>query len=115
MSSLRLPGGVIARIVVRGEDSGDRFCLLTDEVPAGWALRPHRHATESETITVTAGTLRMHVDGKVHELGRGDSVHVPAGVLHDGCVVGDAPVSRVVVFSPAGMEDFFEQLALIEE
>ena len=113
-SSLTLPGGVVARIVVRGQDSDGRFCLLTDELPAAWALPPHRHASERETITVTAGRLQMHVDGELHELGPGDSLHVPAGVVHDGCVIGDAPVSRVIVFSPAGMEHFFERLARVE-
>ncbi len=115
MSVLTLPGGVVARIVVRGEDSDGRFCLLTDEAPVGWTLPPHRHAAESETITVTAGHLQMHVGGELRELGPGDSVHVPAGVVHDGRVISDVPVSRVVVFSPAGMELFFERLATVGE
>jgi hypothetical protein len=66
VDQLALPGGVVARIVVRGEDSDGRFCLLT-------------------------------------------------GVLHDGAAVGDEPVRRVLVFSPAGMERFFKRLSAVED
>ena len=106
---LCLPGGVTAEIVVRSEDSDGRFCLLRDRVPAGWALPPHRHAHESETIVVAAGRLWMRVDGDERVLGPGDSVHVPANVLHEGAT--ETGAERVVVFSPAGMERFFEALA----
>jgi quercetin dioxygenase-like cupin family protein len=112
--ALELPGGVTAQVVVRGEDSDGRFCLLTDRLPAGWSLPPHRHVDESETITVGTGRLWMRVGGEEVVLGPQASVHVPAGVVHEGRVVGEESVARVVVFSPAGMERFFERLAAEE-
>lgn len=108
---LTLPGGVELEIVIRSEDTDGRFCLLTDELPAGWALPAHRHANESETIIVLTGRLRMTIDGVERDVGPGDVVHVPSGVSHDGAVVGNGPVTRTVVFSPGGMERFFEVLA----
>ena len=108
---LRLPGGVEARIHVRGEQTGGAFVLLTDTGPPGWSLPPHRHANESETIHVTAGALWLEVEGQRRELRAGDTAHVPPGTLHASGTLGDAPVHRVVVFSPAGMEDFFAALA----
>ena len=62
--------------------------------------------------TVLTGRLRMFVGGAEHGLGPGD---VEAGVIDDGAVIGDEPVTRVVVCSPGGMESFFEQLAAIED
>ncbi len=114
-ASLHLPGGVRARIHVTGDDTGGAFTLLTDVGPPGWSLPPHRHARESETIHVTAGALWMEVDGERRDLTPGETIHVPRGVLHSGGTLGDDPVHRVVVFAPAGMEHFFEALAVTSD
>ena len=108
---LTLPGGVSAEILVRSEQTDGRLCVLRDHLPAGWALPPHQHGNESETFTVLSGRLGMTIDGTSEELGAGDVAHVPAGVRHDGAVIGNDPVTRVVIFSPGGMETFFERLA----
>ena len=71
MALLQLPGGVEAVIRVRGEETGGAFTMLTDTAPPGWRLPAHSHRAESETLHVTAGRLRMTVDGVACELGRG--------------------------------------------
>ena len=108
---LRLPGGMEARIEVSGADTGDRFTLITDVAPPGWSLPPHRHTAESETITIVSGALWFELDGERRELRAGDTVHVPAGTLHSGGTLGDEPVHRAVIFSPAGMDELFRALA----
>lgn len=108
---LELPGGVRTRIHVTGEDTGGAFTLLTDEVPPGWRLPPHRHATESETIHIMSGQLWLDVAGERRKLVVGDTAHVPSGTLHSGGTLGDHPAQRLLVFAPAGMERFFVALA----
>ena len=110
--SLELPGGVRAVIQVRGEQTAGAFTMLTDSAPPGWSLPPHRHRRESETIHVTAGRLWMTVRDQPCELGPGESVHIPAGVRHEGGTAGPERVERVVIFAPAGMDEFFEALAV---
>ncbi len=112
---LRLPGGVEARIQVRGADTGEVFTLLTDVAPPGWSLPPHRHASESETIHVTGGALWLEVEGQRRDLRPGDTALIPAGTLHSGGTLGEEPVQRVLVFAPAGMDDFFTLLASTTE
>jgi quercetin dioxygenase-like cupin family protein len=102
-----MPGALRVEIQLTGEDTGGAFCLFTDHPQPGWALPPHRHANESETIYVVEGHFAMDVGGESLELGPGDVAHVPAGVLHSGGTVGDEPGRRVVIFSPAGIEAFF--------
>lgn len=92
---LGLPGGVRARIHATGADTGGTFTLLTDVAPPGWALPPHRHANESETILVTAGALWLEVDGERRELRAGDAVTIPRETLHAGGTLGTDPVERV--------------------
>ena len=115
MDRLQLPGGVEAVVRVRGAETGGAFTMLTDTVPPGWTLPPHRHRNESETIHVTAGRLGMTIDGTSLMLGPGDTVHIPAGVLHDGATLGAEAAERVIVFAPAGMEEFFEAVARVGE
>ena len=55
------------------------------------------------------GEFEMTVDGASERLGPGQTLHIPAGVVHSGGTVGDAPGRRLLVFSPAGMEEFFRE------
>lgn len=87
--------------------TGGAFCMLVDHPPAGWSLPAHRHANEAETIHVVAGEFEMVVGGEGFRLSPGETIHVPKGVVHSGGNVGAEEGRRIVLFSPAGMEDFF--------
>ncbi|HTT96196.1 MAG TPA: cupin domain-containing protein [Solirubrobacterales bacterium] len=104
-----MPGGVRTEIQLDGEDTGGAFCLLVDEPLPGWALPPHIHVDAAETIHVVAGEFELTVDGGTVRLGPGQTLHVPAGVVHSGRHVGELPGRRLLVFSPAGMEEFFRE------
>jgi len=104
-----MPGGVRTEIHLTGADTDGAFCLLVDEPPAGWSLPPHSHAAEAETIHVLAGEFEMTVDGSTTHLGPGQTVHIPAGVVHSGRNIGPETGRRLLVFSPAGMEEFFRE------
>ncbi|MBS1891543.1 MAG: hypothetical protein JST59_09625 [Actinobacteria bacterium] len=47
-------------------------------------------------------------------LGPGQTVYVPAGVVHSGANIGDAAGRRVLTFTPAGMEEFFREAGASE-
>jgi quercetin dioxygenase-like cupin family protein len=104
-----MPGGVRTEIHLTGADTGGAFCLLVDEPPAGWSLLAHLHAGAAETIHVLAGEFETTVDGATERTGAGQTVHIAAGVVHAGGNVGDGTGRRLIVFSPAGMEDFFRE------
>lgn len=104
-----MPGAVRTEIQLSGEDTGGAFCLLLDEPPAGWSLPAHIHKDAAETIHVVAGEFEMTVDGATERLGPGRTLHIPAGVVHAGGNVGTGPGRRLLVFSPAGMEEFFRE------
>lgn len=105
-----MPGGVRTEIHLVGNETGGAFCLFVDHPPPGWTLPPHRHRNEAETIYIVEGSFSMDVEGSSSRLSAGDSVHVPRGVIHSGANLGTETGRRVVVFSPAGMEDFFEEV-----
>ena len=104
-----MPGGVRTEIQLVARDTGGAFCLLVDQPPAGWLLPAHTHRDEAETIHVIGGEFEMTIAGTRSRLSAGDTVHVPRGVVHSSANVGERPGRRVVLFSPAGMERFFEE------
>jgi quercetin dioxygenase-like cupin family protein len=102
-----MPGGVRTEIHLTGADTDGAFCLLVDEPPAGWSLPAHLHADAAETIHIVEGEFEMTIDGAGARIGAGETVHIPAGVVHSGRSAGGTPGRRVLLFSPAGMEGFF--------
>jgi uncharacterized RmlC-like cupin family protein len=102
-----MPGAVRTEVHLGGGDTGGAFCLLVDQPPAGWSLPAHLHRGSAETIHIVEGEFEMDVDGHRSRLVAGQTVHVPAGVVHAGGNVGAKPGRRIVIFSPAGMEKFF--------
>lgn len=104
-----LVGGVRTELHLVGHQTGGAFCMLVDHPPPGWSLPTHRHRNEAETIYIIEGTFSMEVEGERWEMGPGDSVHVPQGVIHAGGNIGSEVGRRLIVFSPAGIEGFFEE------
>jgi quercetin dioxygenase-like cupin family protein len=49
----------------------------------------------------------MEIDGVRSRLSAGQTVHIPAGVIHSGANLGEQVGRRLLLFSPAGMERFF--------
>lgn len=109
-----MPGGVRTEIHLVGEQTGGRFCLLADRLPAGWSLPAHRHPRADETIHVIEGAFEMELDGERTRLGPGETIFVPRGVIHAGANVGRDDGRRLVLFSPAGMERFFLEVGASE-
>ena len=102
-----MPGGVRTEIHLDGRDTDGAFCLLVDYPPAGWSLPAHLHRGVAETIHVVEGEFEMNVDGQEERLVAGQTVHVPPSAVHAGSNVAGRAARRIVIFSPAGMENFF--------
>jgi quercetin dioxygenase-like cupin family protein len=102
-----MPGRVRTEVHLVSADTAGAFCLLIDHPPPGWRLPAHRHVDAAETIHIVDGKFEMNLDGQPTRLIAGETIHVPAGAVHDGRNVGDSTGQRVLIFSPAGMEEFF--------
>lgn len=50
--TLWLPGELKAEIQLDGARTNRALFMFVDHPPAGWALPPHRHRTEAETIHI---------------------------------------------------------------
>ena len=73
-----------------------RLSMHRSVAQAPLAAHFHRHSEES--IYVIAGTARMRIGDRWHELSAGSLVHVPRGVVHE--LVPAGIITALSTFSP---------------
>lgn len=78
-----------AALRARLEALGYRVARYT--YPPGTVFPDHRHDVD-KIDAVVSGRFRLVIGGHLVELGPGDWVDVPRGVIHNATVVGDEPV-----------------------
>lgn len=104
-------GGVGVHFKVRGEQTGGRFAVVEHPVEPGVIVEPHRHQHEDELSYVLEGTIWARVGEEEMEATAGSYVWKPRQVLHTFWNAGPEPARILEVISPAGFDNFFEELA----
>jgi mannose-6-phosphate isomerase-like protein (cupin superfamily) len=111
--TVRGPAGGATTIKVRAEDTGGTFALLENLIAPGEGPPLHVHGGEDEMWYILEGHFRFRVDERILDAQAGSFVFVPRGSAHCLQNVSDAPARLMVMFSPAGMERFFEEHAAL--
>jgi quercetin dioxygenase-like cupin family protein len=93
-------------VLIRGEDTGGRYCLIDMFVPPGGGPPPHRHDFE-EMFSVLEGELEVTFRGETAMLRAGQTANIPANAPHQFRNVSDRPVRMLCLCAPAGQEKFF--------
>jgi quercetin dioxygenase-like cupin family protein len=88
------------------ENTGGALALIEASVPAGSGPPPHVHANEDEAYYVLEGELEV-LDGDRTFVARpGSFVFIPRGALHRFRNVGFGHARMLVLFTPAGFDEF---------
>jgi quercetin dioxygenase-like cupin family protein len=98
-------------ILVTGEDTGGRFCLIDMFVPPGGGPPPHRHDFE-ETFSLIEGELELTFRGNKSTVRAGETVNIPANAPHQFRNSSGQPARMFCVCAPAGQEDFFLEIGV---
>ena len=88
-------------ILLRGEDTAGRYCLIDMHIPPGGGPAPHRHDFE-ETFVVLVGELEATFRGVKQTIRAGETIHIPANAPHQVHNVSEAPVRALCTCAPAG-------------
>jgi quercetin dioxygenase-like cupin family protein len=96
---------------VRGEQTNGGLTVFENAVAPGEGPPLHAHANEDEAWYVIEGRLRFQLGEELHDAPAGSFVFVPRGTPHCFRNAGDATARILVMFTPSGMEAFFDRFA----
>lgn len=102
---LSVAGGTYT-ILLTGDDTAGRYCLIDMLVPPGGGPPSHRHDFE-EMFTILEGEIELTFRGVTLIARAGETVNVPANAPHSFRNAGDRPARLLCMCTPAGQERFF--------
>ncbi len=93
-------------VLLTGEETADRYCLIDMHVPTGGGPPPHRHDYE-EMFTVLEDEIELTFRG-VKSVARADeTINVPANAPHSFTNASERPARLLCMCTPPGQEEFF--------
>jgi quercetin dioxygenase-like cupin family protein len=108
------PAGGPLTFKARGEQTDGSLTAFENEIAPGDGPPQHLHEAQDESWYVLAGELRFKLGEQMHTAGAGSFLFAPRGTPHSFKNVGAEPARILVLFTPAGMEPFFDRFAELE-
>ena len=105
MRHISVAGGTYT-ILMTGEQTGGRYCLIDMLVPPGGGPPPHRHDFE-EMFTILDGEIELIFRGEAQRASAGSTVNIPANAPHSFKNKLDKPARLLCMCTPSGQEEFF--------
>jgi len=93
-------------ILLSGEDTGGRYCLIDMHVPPGGGPPPHRHDFE-EMFTLIEGEIAFTFRGETSTIRAGSTVNIPANAPHSFRNQSGGVARMLCMCTPAGQDEFF--------
>ena len=97
-------------ILVSGEQTDGRYCLIDMLVPDGGGPPPHRHDFE-EMFTLLEGELQFTFRGETMTVAAPATVNIPANAPHVFKNVSGKTVHMLCMCAPAGQDEYFLAVA----
>jgi mannose-6-phosphate isomerase-like protein (cupin superfamily) len=93
-------------ILLTGEDTAGRYCLIDMLVPPGGGPPPHRHDFE-EMFAILEGEIEVTFRGAKSVVRAGETANIPANAPHQFRNSSERSARLLCMCSPAGQEEFF--------
>ncbi len=93
-------------VLLSGDDTDGRYCLIDMTVPQGGGPPPHRHDFE-ESFTVVEGEIEATFRGKKSVVRTGETINIPASAPHSFTNASKKSARLLCICSPAGQEELF--------
>lgn len=105
--------GIPMVIRLHGRDTnGVVSAVESHDVPGG-GPPPHIHRREDETFQILEGEYEFMVGGQTILAKPGTTLFAPRGIPHTYRYLGQTPGRLLCVITPAGFEDFFEEIGAL--
>jgi quercetin dioxygenase-like cupin family protein len=114
-TTIQGPAGGPLTFKVRHEQSNGSLTAFENIIAPTDGPPLHTHANEDEAWYVLEGELRFKLGDQISLAPAGSFVFVPRRTPHCFQNIGSGPARILVLFTPAGMEAFFERFAALGE
>jgi quercetin dioxygenase-like cupin family protein len=98
-------------ILLSGDDTDGRYCLIDMLIPPGGGPPLHRHDFE-ESFTLLEGKIEAVFRSQKMVLRAGETISIPANAPHSFTNTSGLPARLLCICSPAGQEAFFEEVGV---
>ena len=96
-----------------GDTTGGAMSVMEVSVPPKLGAAPHIHNRHDETYYILDGQFEFLLGSAVAVHGTGAFIHIPRGSVHAFTCVSNTWGRMLAIFTPSGMEAFFEDLSAI--
>jgi quercetin dioxygenase-like cupin family protein len=101
--------GSLARIKLDGKQTDAKFSLIEVWYPSNLEVPLHVHTREDEGFHVLEGKIAYRVGDSRFEASPGHTLFAPKNIPHGFIGISAEPVRYLIVYSPAGYEDFIRE------
>lgn len=110
-------GQLAIRFLVEGKESAGSVAIFEFDVPAGAKVPvAHSHDAYEETIYGLEGVLTWTVEGTPTDVGPGEALCIPRGVVHRFDNAHDVDAKALAIVTPGILgPDYFRDVAAIVE
>jgi quercetin dioxygenase-like cupin family protein len=110
-------GQIAVRFRLEGQESGGSVAVFEFDVPAAARVpAAHSHDAYDETIYGLEGVLSWTVDGEQTDVGPGEVLFIPRGVVHRFDNDHEVDAKLLAIVSPGILSpDFFREMAAVVE
>jgi mannose-6-phosphate isomerase-like protein (cupin superfamily) len=93
-------------MLITGDQTNGRYCLIDMNVPDGGGPPLHRHDFE-EMFTILEGSVDFFFRGDTTTVSAGSTLNIPANAPHHFRNNSGRPVRMLCMCTPAGQDEYF--------
>lgn len=90
------------------------FVMLTEDIPPGQGIAPHRHPHADEIIFIHGGSGLATLAGQQQAVESGATIYMPRNTVVSLRNTGSVPLRIVAIFSQPGYEDYLREISVPE-
>ncbi|MHA3786859.1 cupin domain-containing protein [Flavobacterium hauense] len=100
------------RIVLTGEQTGDKLAVIEMNIPPGSGPVPHEHPSFQESFYVLEGEVEFRTQSGTYTGRKGAMVTIPeGGPVHNFRNVSGEMARLLCIVAPAGLDAFFKEVS----
>ncbi len=98
-------GSEIRELLAHRNSSIEKQSLAEARLPVGGSTTPHYHRQTEEIYYILAGTGRMRIGDEQRDVGPGDAIAIPPGMVHTICNTGSSALRFLCCCAPGYEHD----------